>query len=231
MPDPKEISNYCSSLVAIVTGKRGKHEIQLAHFSVKEYLISDRLEGDIAQHFDETAARGSIAEVCLAYLLELDGNLSPPEIRRAYPMAIYPARYWETHAAAAENCNQTVYTLKTALLPNSSAFETCYRLYSPDVNRKYRPWVRNDTERMQPPPPALYYVSYTGLVYAARMLLEKGANINAQGEKHRNALQAASLKGNKDQSNYYLIRAPILMLRADITEMPSSLLVIKEIMK
>ncbi|KAF3185889.1 hypothetical protein TWF788_003937 [Orbilia oligospora] len=42
MPDSDEILRYCSTLVVAT-------ELQLAHFSVKEYLTSDRLDSDIAQ--------------------------------------------------------------------------------------------------------------------------------------------------------------------------------------
>ena len=45
MPDPLEISRYCSSLVVVVSTKDHSHdkddghmELQIAHFSVKEYL-------------------------------------------------------------------------------------------------------------------------------------------------------------------------------------------------
>lgn len=85
MPVPKEILGYCSSLVAVVSrredndddndddddnrGGKTVTEIQLAHFSVKEYLVSDRLKTDIAKYLEEIAARASIAEVCLAYSL------------------------------------------------------------------------------------------------------------------------------------------------------------------
>jgi len=55
LPDPREISCYCSSLVVLVPTikhsyhKDDKHvELQLAHFSVKEYLTSNRLDKDMA---------------------------------------------------------------------------------------------------------------------------------------------------------------------------------------
>jgi len=87
MPDPQEISRYCSSLVVVVSTKGYSHdykcdpnsnyyfeddedehelqglELQLAHFSVKEYLTSNRLDKDIAESFQEAAAKASIAAV------------------------------------------------------------------------------------------------------------------------------------------------------------------------
>jgi hypothetical protein len=48
MPRPREITRYCASLVTITSSKvKGSEEdiqeLQLAHFSVKEYLVSDRI--------------------------------------------------------------------------------------------------------------------------------------------------------------------------------------------
>jgi hypothetical protein len=58
LPDPWEILCYCSSLVIVVSAKEHLYnkddkpmELQLAHFLVKEYLTSDRLDNDIAQKF------------------------------------------------------------------------------------------------------------------------------------------------------------------------------------
>ncbi|WQF89312.1 Putative NACHT nucleoside triphosphatase, P-loop containing nucleoside triphosphate hydrolase [Colletotrichum destructivum] len=107
MPQPDELSIYCSSLVAVVTrggsngGNEGR-ELQLAHFSVKEYLTSDRLERNISEAFSESLARADITEVCLAYLLELDHSISLLEVRESYPFAQYAARYWMNHATQAD---------------------------------------------------------------------------------------------------------------------------------
>ncbi|KAF2186074.1 purine and uridine phosphorylase [Zopfia rhizophila CBS 207.26] len=109
MPVPREISYYCSSLVVAISTKEhsydkdGKHaELRLAHFSVREYLTSTRLGEDMAQNFQGTTARASIAIVCLAYLLHFDRDIPPEEIRESFPLAQYSARYWMTHAAVAE---------------------------------------------------------------------------------------------------------------------------------
>ncbi|OJD26655.1 hypothetical protein ACJ73_01954 [Blastomyces percursus] len=69
MPKPLEISRYCSSLVSTnsVNG-RGEHAyLQLAHFSVKEYLTSDRVDKSFRESFAEINARGIIT----AYLSQM----------------------------------------------------------------------------------------------------------------------------------------------------------------
>ncbi|KAF2142278.1 uncharacterized protein K452DRAFT_250214 [Aplosporella prunicola CBS 121167] len=207
MPVPKEISRYCSSLVAVVSKKDGAHnddnfynnnddkkmtgtQIQLAHFSVKEYLTSSRLEKHIAEELQETAARASIAEVCLAYLLELKQDLLAKEVRRQYHLAQYSARYWTGHALAAETCSEAIHILEKEFF-SENFYKAGYRLYNPD-----RPWDNNN-EKDQELLPALYYASLEGLVDSVKMLLDKGADVNAQGGTYGNALQAASSLGHE----------------------------------
>ncbi|ORY67765.1 ankyrin repeat-containing domain protein [Pseudomassariella vexata] len=195
MPVPKEISRYCSSLVVITRRdsydeKQMVPEIQLAHFSVKEYLTSNRLEKDISKYFEETFARAAIAEICLGYLLELDQNLTTKEIRQSFSLAQYSAQYWISHAVVAESCSHTVRTLVMELFSHESTYETCYMLYNPDIR-----W-NNDPSKDDLAFP-LYYASLAGLIYAVQRLIEKNADVNAQGGEYGNALQAASYRGHE----------------------------------
>ncbi|KAL1387463.1 hypothetical protein HDK64DRAFT_330659 [Phyllosticta capitalensis] len=86
---PKDhLAAHCSSLVEIfdLQEKIDGHlaetisYIRLAHFSVKEYLTSPRLERHIHHDFEESVARASVAKVCLAYWLGLSEILSPEGI-------------------------------------------------------------------------------------------------------------------------------------------------------
>ncbi|WDK23171.1 hypothetical protein CGRA01v4_14463 [Colletotrichum graminicola] len=196
MPEPSEISLYCPSLVAIVSrggkdgGKKVK-EMQLAHFSVKEYLISDRLETNVSESFREPLARASIVEICLVYLLELNHSLSLSNIRQSYPFAQYAARYWMNHAIQTEG-SKIHHLIKEFCLHKDSP-KTCYRLYSPD-----RPSEKEPKSFLREKTPLLYYVSYGGIVCAVEEVLKNGADVNAQGGRYGNALQAASAEGHTD---------------------------------
>lgn len=81
-------------------------DIQLTHFSVKEYLISDRQKRNIANNsktntfrafiannLKDAVIRASIAEVYLVYLLELEHDLPAKDIRQTFFLAQYSARY------------------------------------------------------------------------------------------------------------------------------------------
>ncbi|KAF3763163.1 hypothetical protein M406DRAFT_108504 [Cryphonectria parasitica EP155] len=99
MPDPEEMMKYCSSLVVVVrrqdtNNEKAVPEIQLAHFSVKEYLVSTKPQDQIATDLDKRSARASIAQVCLSYLLEINSRLSAAQVRQSYTLAQYAAQFW-----------------------------------------------------------------------------------------------------------------------------------------
>src|SRR6266511_5506612 len=71
--EPQDILTICSSLITIaepMEGPRGKttvKQVRLAHFSVKEYLVSERIQTGLAARYSirEIHAHTSIAESCL----------------------------------------------------------------------------------------------------------------------------------------------------------------------
>jgi hypothetical protein len=96
LPRPSEISRFGSSLISLVTREDGAKtflELQLAHFSVKEYLISRELAEPFQYKFSEPNARGQITRICLAYLSSLmnedstDDIGSTDNIRDKFPLA------------------------------------------------------------------------------------------------------------------------------------------------
>ncbi|KAI0188487.1 hypothetical protein EV127DRAFT_367996 [Xylaria flabelliformis] len=190
MPIPQEITRYCSSLVTTATRKIKDNgetimEIQLAHYSVQEYLISDRLRDDLAIQLEEIPARKSISKLCVTYLLQIKHGLSSEEVRKSYPMAEYSARYWASHAVAAGiDDDELIIKLFTC----HESFKICYQLHSPDSQIPFRARL---------PPSALYYASLKGLSHAVRTLIDLGADVNAESGMHRYALRAAAGRGHE----------------------------------
>jgi hypothetical protein len=200
MPEPLEITRYCSSLVVIVSKKNnsqdqsdGYAELQLAHFSVKEFLRSTQSNNDVGQVFQDATASASIARVCVAYLLHLENKLTLDEVRKSFPFAQYSARLWIDHARVAEGGEQENMDLVERLLCHQKcSYNICYNLYDPDQPWEDRPkrWGYNVAS-------ALYYMALGGLRKAVVLLLDKGAAVNAQGGRYGNALQAASYRGHE----------------------------------
>ncbi|KAF2678771.1 hypothetical protein K458DRAFT_435608 [Lentithecium fluviatile CBS 122367] len=195
MPDPQEITRYCSSLVTVVSVK-GKDDLehvqlQLAHFSVKEYLTSDRLHSSTAHGLREAAARLSIARVCLSYLLQFDRLVSLEKIRKGFPFAEYSAMFWMSNARVAACESKLMDLVERLFCYQESSYSICYSLYRPDEL-----WHNHISYRSKPASP-LYYAAFGGLRESVRLLLDKDTDINAQGGYYGNALQAASFEGHE----------------------------------
>jgi len=214
--EPHDILTICSSLVTTTKGHeryRGIEELKLAHFSVKEYLISDRMRNTKASRYSLTdySAHDYIARTCLVYLLHFDEptSLTLDNIHE-FPLVEYAARYWTQHVKEVEKETH-----------ESKAQELCMKLLSLQ-HTAYFIWLRLLYSRKSwgeyctiavPVLPPLYFSSLNGLIVATKILLEAGADVNntqakeydnkiladieAQDEAYGNALQAASSRGHE----------------------------------
>ena len=94
------VLSACSSLVAIVdAGWRGTI-VQFSHFSVKEYLTSDRIAN--AEHVSPfyilpKPAHTLLAKSCLSVLFGLDRSMDEAKVKNI-PLAAYAAEHWVEHA-------------------------------------------------------------------------------------------------------------------------------------
>src|SRR5712672_2682951 len=84
----------CSSLIAIVdTGS--SRVVQFSHFSVKEYLTSERLatsSQDVSRyHIGLETAHTILAQACVSVLLQLDDHDEQDNVEKA-PLAVYAAQ-------------------------------------------------------------------------------------------------------------------------------------------
>lgn len=131
MPKPSEIVRLCSSLVTIVDvlqdktiystrsndedSSRTVQEMQLSHFSVKEYFTSNRLDERFRPHLCQTSAAACIAGVSLTYLLHVEPRMSLRELKSKFPLSDYSARYWMrfTRLANAESESVQKLAIKT----------------------------------------------------------------------------------------------------------------------
>jgi hypothetical protein len=75
--DPvKDLLSMCSTLIVVVKDQESSStaaRLRLAHFSVKEYLVSTRSD---KYALNEADAHRTLGESCLSYLLYFDGQ--PP---------------------------------------------------------------------------------------------------------------------------------------------------------
>jgi ankyrin repeat protein len=200
--DPQDILELCPSLVILKSSKskafddeaRTKY-IALAHSSVKEYLISERIKEGPARSFsiERLSSNRSMAEDCLAYLLQFDQEDSLTSGTLDLRLARYAARFWTLHARVAELGTNTAVKLSMELFRTADvSFSNWLRLRDPHKCRFRR--VERYPKHIASP---LYYASRAGLLKSVEVLLRKGADVNEQGGEHGDALSAASYYGHE----------------------------------
>ena len=99
---PEEaVLSTCSTFITIIDDG-GSKIAQFSHFSVKEYLTSDRLQmsdvGNIGQYYIRLEpAHAILARACVAVLVQLDEE-EGDERSEVLPLASYAAENWVRHA-------------------------------------------------------------------------------------------------------------------------------------
>ena len=170
--------------------------LNLAHFSVKEYLMSDEIKSGAWCQFylEESLAEEFIARSCIAYLLQFDKDEFPPEIVDRPSLVEYAARYWVWHAQSTSMINSTPpdHLLLRLFQPSSKVFYNWIRLH--DIDDIWQEHTVLHHSRIIPD--CLYYSSLAGFMVIVDVLLREGAKVNAQGGQCSNSLQAASHAGH-----------------------------------
>jgi ankyrin repeat protein len=205
LQDPLDVLSICSSLVTMITeeetySKPTRRIVVLAHYSVKEYLLSDRIgKGSAACYSMQNApVHDSIARSCLGYLLQFEGSkLLHDDDAKDFRMADYSAKFWIKHAQAAGE-QSTGYAQEAMVLfcKKKDAYLSWLRIHDPDVHQfKKASFFYPKTLETIPAP--LYYATLAGLTEIVKLLIDQGADVNAHGGEHGSALQAAARKGHE----------------------------------
>ena len=206
LPDPMDVMVVCSTLivfnpidrddtVSLDESAEGANQIQvqLAHFSVKEFLLSNRCS--FSQSFRSQVCHSIIVESCLRYLLHLcqEGPLTK-ELVRQYPLSLYAAEQWWQHLQTISAIiNETLLELTLWFLTEEDASILLWvQLY--DVDNPYR--ALNPSVQAHDVAQPLYYATYIGVPIVVEKILGRKINVNAQGGYYGTALQAASVRGH-----------------------------------
>jgi ankyrin repeat protein len=201
LEDPLEALNICSSLVTISTIQaEGRPDpaqriIVLAHYSVQEYLISDRIKQGPAKQYNmhEAECHGVMMDGCLKYLLQLQRPLSE-EVIQTSALARYAAEFWSRHLGQTGEDMERLSQLAVGLMSTENpAYLTWIQLYDPDS-----PWMQPDLRRgLGSVTAPIYYAALLGLNTITKLLLDQGAEVNTRGGRYGNALHAASHRGHE----------------------------------
>ncbi|CAH0004446.1 unnamed protein product [Clonostachys byssicola] len=195
--DGDEILRLCPGFLELVPSSRsGRTTMRIAHFSVKEYLESERMH-PIVRKFKvhRPEAHAEIASICLTYLM--DPKVSKSTSWTQHPLRTYATTVWHQHYRDADsNLYQVEQQVWEFFRLTGSVFKT---------------WARDYLRKGRLVSP-VFYASYLGLTSLLSRLLEErraicsvyrktlpdiDIYINAQNGQHGTALQAASKQGHE----------------------------------
>jgi ankyrin repeat protein len=198
------VLSACSSLIAIVD-RRGRQVVQFSHFSVKEYLTSERIstaeERLSFYHVLPEPAHTILAHASLSVLLQLDDKIDRDTIGR-FPLALYAARHWVDHAQFKGVSSQIQDVMGRLFDPARPHFAAWVWLY--DIDHYWTdPMPTIHPTRPEAVP--LYYASLCGFCGLVEDLITvHPSDVNCTGGSHMTPLHAASVKGHLEVASLLL---------------------------
>ncbi|RDW60559.1 hypothetical protein BP6252_11942 [Coleophoma cylindrospora] len=197
-PEPRDVLLICPGMidsVQTISSNTGEHveELQLAHFSVQEYLISDRVSKEIKiYHIQIISVDVTIFRDCLHYIWSISNNEDVSSNSfKAFPLLRYALLYLIEHAKALGPVEKKDIALILELFRSKVTFSSFVKQYNKEQGNNW-------TLRLAEGTTLLYYLSDRGVHEVVKELLAAGADVNAQGGEYGNALQAASFGGHEE---------------------------------
>ncbi|KAH9044057.1 hypothetical protein EDB83DRAFT_1575968 [Lactarius deliciosus] len=188
--EEQAVLSTCSSLITVVPG-HGPPVVQFSHFSVKEFLMSDRLAtstGDISRyHISLKEAHTVLAQACLGALLR-DVNNGTDNA----PLARYAAKHWVTHTQVENVASRIRDGMECLFDPDKPYFEAWVRLHDLD-HISYSGNIPDPVPRARP----LYYAALCGFHELVELFtLKYQQYASARGGHCGTALHSASSAGH-----------------------------------
>ena len=137
------VLSTCSSLVTIVNEYwSGRQVVQFSHFSVKEFLMSNRL-GDLSRyHIRPISAHTILTRACLGFLLHLDNHTDEESIK-ASPLAEYAAEHWVEHAQFEDVASRVKDGMELLFDSDKPHFAALFGIYNRDIPWYYHREIPN----------------------------------------------------------------------------------------
>ena len=199
--NPEEtLVSTCSTLITVVDNA-GTKVVQFSHFSVKEYLTSERLLDttieDIRKYYiPSNAAHAVLAQACLTVLLQLDEKVDKTQLA-SLPLISYASQHWAEHARS-EEVELKIKDLMTRLFNPKRPHLRAW-LWINDVDSDTKRAIENldghPSSKLESTP--LYYAALCGLSYLSKYLItSRSEDANAKCGRHGSPLHAAAFKGH-----------------------------------
>ena len=202
--DPEAfILSACSTLVMIVKTEE-RTTVQFSHFSVKEYLTSDRIaNSSCGAHFQvlPKPAHTLLARACLGVLLQLDSSVDETEIDNL-PLALYAAKYWTCHAHFEDVSSDIRDGMDRLFDKDKPHFGAWLWVYNMDTRNSMN-WDTDDPE--EPTAVPLYYAVLCGFHGLVERLLDlHPQDLNAEGGQCGTPFAAAMYEERLDIALFLL---------------------------
>jgi len=201
--NPEEaVLSTCSTLIAIIIDEKGSEIVQFSHFSVKEFLTSDRLQtsgvGNIRlYHVALEPAHAILARACVAVLVQIDEKMDEEHFE-TIPLTSYAAQNWWMHARFEDVESRIQDSLMYLFNPKKPRFRRWYSNYARHV---FAGEDLQDRGNITP----LYCAVFCGLSRLAKHLIVTHAeDVNADCYRGWSPLHAASRCGYVDSARILL---------------------------
>ena len=204
----------CSSLFAVIDVD-GSQVIQFAHFSVKEYLTSERLaqaKDTISRFYvPMTSAHTFIAQACLGVLLHIDDDITEDDLEKL-PLVKYAAEHWVGHARLEDVSSFILDGSKRLFDPNNRHLAVWVWIYDPASPRRQHNRLNSPSQAVVP---ALHYATICGLNNIVEFLIaERSWDVNALGfNRNETPLAVASRFGHVEAARILLERGADTKIR------------------
>ena len=192
------VLSVCSNLISVVD-VQGSQVVQFSHFSVKEFLTSDRLaisrENLSGYYIVPHSAHTILAQASLSVLLQLDDGINKDSIQK-FPLSGYAAEHWVNHGRFENVSSSIQVAMKQLFNPEKPHFSVWVWIYDIDD-----PW-RGSMPTIHPERPTavpLYYAvlcGFRGLI--EHLIATYLRDIDTRGGYYESPLLAAFIKEDVD---------------------------------
>src|SRR6266404_6885421 len=196
------VLSACSSLVSVII-VRGSRIVQFSHFSVKEFLTSDRLSRSTEEvssfHIPIEPSHTILAQACLGVLLRLN-DCEDEDRSKNIPLALYAAEYWVGHARVGDVELQIKDLMVRLFDAEKPHFLAWVQIHNVDRDRSYNSFVfyrqKGDSDGLTSASP-LYFAALCGFHgQVERLIKKKPRNINSQAGSQGTPFHATVYNGH-----------------------------------
>ena len=194
--EERAVLSTCSGLITVVHDGDSR-VVQFSHFSVKEFLTSDRLAvaaEDISfYHIAPAPAHTILTQACLGILLRLDDTTQEASMKQ-FPLLSYALQHWVDHAL-----------FEGVSLRVQDGIENLFEVEKPHFSRWIRirgkigedySWLKDETHLELEAAP-MYYAASCGFTQVVEKLItEHPEYVSAWGGTLGTALHAASRRNH-----------------------------------